>query len=71
MKKFKPQHYEIILLTQWCKLKREEKNDAKEWMGCLRLAACECEYRERDRGLKEQFINDDDMMIEIIREVSQ
>ena len=43
----------------------------KEWMGCLRVKANECEYKRRDRRLKEQFMNgisNDDMMTEIIKE---
>ena len=42
-------------------------------MGHLRIKANECKYKERDRRLKEQFINginDDDMMTEIISELS-
>ena len=42
-------------------------------MGHLRVKANECKYEERDRRLKTiQFINgiNDDMMTEIIRELS-
>ena len=68
--KFKPQHFETILLLQYFKLVREEKHRAEEWMGYLKIKVKECTYEERDRRLKEQFINgvnDNDMMTEIIR----
>ena len=41
-------------------------------MGRLKMAAIECNYKEVDRQLKEQFIhglNDNDMLVEIIREL--
>ena len=47
--------------------------NAEEWMGYLRLKANECEYKEKDRRLKEQFINginDDEMKTEIIWELN-
>ena len=44
--KFKPQHNEIILSLLCCKLVREEKETAKEWMGCIRVKTNECEYTE-------------------------
>ena len=43
-------------------------------MGRLRLAAVECNYKEVDRQVKEQFIhvlNDTDMLAEIIRELTK
>ena len=43
-------------------------------MGRLRLAAIECNYKEIDRQLKEQFIhrlNDTDILAEIIMEVTK
>ena len=46
---------------------------AKEWMGCLRMAAVECGYKEVDQHLKEQFIhwlNDRVVLDEIIRELT-
>ena len=45
-------------------------------MGNLKIKGNEFEYKERDRRLKEQFINginddnDDDMMTETIRELT-
>ena len=41
-------------------------------MGRLRIATAECNYQEVDRQLKEQFthgLNDDDMIIQIIKEL--
>ena len=38
----------------------------------LRIKVNECEYKERDRRLKEQFINgikDEDIMTEVTREM--
>ena len=43
-------------------------------MGSLRTAAVECNYKELDRQLKEQFIhglNDSEMLTEIIRELTK
>ena len=50
-------------------LTREQNENVEEWMGCLRIKANECGYKENDRRLKEQFKNgknDDDIMIKII-----
>ena len=58
---------------QFCKLGRQAKENAEEWMGRFRLAVVECNYREVDRQLKEQFIhglNNNDMLTEIIRELT-
>ena len=69
--KLKPQHNETILSQQYCKLIREEKESPEEWMGHLRVKANECECKDRDKRLKEQFIiNDDEMMTEIIKELA-
>ena len=43
-----------------------------KWIGHLRMKANECGFKEKDRKLKEQFINDisdDDIMTEIIKEL--
>ena len=72
--KFKPQHNETILSMQYCKLTREQNENAEEWMGRIRLKVIECSFKERDRRLKEQFINgisNEEMMTKIIREVTQ
>ena len=48
--------------------------NAKEWMGKLQLSAIECNYKELDKQLKEQFIhdlNDSDMLGEIILELTK
>ena len=67
VRKIKHQYSETILLFQYCKLIREKKENAKEWMGHLRG-----QYKERDGRLKEQFINgiNDNMMTEIIWELT-
>ena len=70
--KFKPQHNEIMLSLQYFKLAREQNENVEEWIGCLWIKLNESDYKEKDRRLKEQFINginDDDMMTEIIREL--
>ena len=46
----------------------------KKWMGRLRKAAMECNYKELDRQLKDQFIhglNDSELLTEIIRELTK
>ena len=43
-------------------------------MGRLRLTVAECNYREVDRQLKEQFVhglNNNDMLAEITRELKK
>ena len=70
--KFKPQYNETIKSFQFRKLYRLENESADEWMGRLHVALAECNYRELDRQLKEQFmhgLNDKLMLDEIIREL--
>ena len=70
--KFKPQFNETIKSLQFRKLYRLEGESAEEWMGGLRIAAVECNYKEVDRQVKEQFIhglNDRVMLDEIVREL--
>ena len=55
--KFQPQHNETIKSLQFHKLVREINKNAEEWMGRHWLAAVECNYKEIDRALKEQFIH--------------
>ena len=43
-KKFKPQFNETKTLLQFCKLSRQTKENAEEWMGRLRLAVVEGNY---------------------------
>ena len=66
--KFKPQFNKTIKSLQFCKLSRQNRENAEEWMGRLRLAAIDCNYRKIYRHLKEQCIhglNDTDMLAEI------
>ena len=70
--KFKPQYNETIKSLQFHKLGRQMNENREEWIGRLRLAAVECNYKEIDRDLKEQLIhglNDNDMLAETIREL--
>ena len=72
--KFKPQYNETIKSLHFCKLGRRMNENAEEWLGRLRLAAVECNYKEIDRQLKEQFmhgLNDNDMPAEIISELTK
>ena len=69
--KYKPQFNETIKSLQFCKLNRQTAENVEEWIGTLRLAAIDCNYKEIDGQLKEQFIhalNDTDMLAEIIIE---
>ena len=66
--KLKSHNNETIWSLQHCKLVREQNENAEGRMGCLRIKANECVYK--DRRIKEQFIkciNNDDMMMEIRR----
>ena len=72
--KVKPQCKETIKPLQFHKSGRQMNENAEDWMGRLRLAPVECNYKEIDRQLKEKFIhglNDNDMLVEIIRETHQ
>ena len=65
---------EAIKLLQFCKLARKPDENAKEWMGRLRMPITECNYKEIVRQLKEQFIlgsNNSAMSIKIIRELTK
>ena len=55
-KKFRPQFNKMIKSLQFHKLNRQTGENAEEWMGRLRLAAIECNYKEINRQLKEQFM---------------
>ena len=71
--KFKPQYNEMVKPLQFRKLYRLENESAGEWMGRLHVVAAECNYRELDRQLKEQFIhglNNRCMLDEMIRELT-
>ena len=71
--KFKPQFNETIKSLQFRKLYRVEGESTEEWVARLWIAAVECNYKEVDRQLKEQFIhglNDRVMLDEIVRELT-
>ena len=71
--KFRPQNNETIKSLQFRKLYRFEGESIDEWMGRLCVPAAECNYREIDRQLKEQFIhglNDKVMLDEVMRELT-
>ena len=40
----KPQHNETVGSLQYCKLLREQSDNAEEWMGYLRIKTDECKY---------------------------
>ena len=61
-------------MLQFCKLVRQHNESSGEWKGRLRIAAIECNYKEVDRQLKEQFIhglNYSDKLAKIIRELAK
>ena len=69
---FRPQHNEIILSLQYRKLSRQAAETKKDWMGRLRKMALDCQCKETDMYLKEQFINginDDVVITEMIRKL--
>ena len=71
--KFKLQYNETVKSLQFRKLHRLENESADEWIGRLGVAPAECNYRELDGQLKEQFIHglsDKLMLDEIIRELT-
>ena len=70
-KKFRPQYNEKIKSLQFRQLCGHEGGNTKEWMGRLQVAVVECNYKEIDHQLKEQFIhglNGKMMLDEVIRE---
>ena len=72
--KSKPQYNETLKSIQFQNVDSQTNGKAEEWMGRLILAAVECNYKEKYRQLKEQFIhglNDNDMLAEIIRELTK
>ena len=71
--KFRYLFNETIKLLQYRRLSRFEGESAGEWMGRLCEAVVECNYREIDQQLKEEFIhglNDKIMLDEVIRELT-
>ena len=72
--KFVPQLNESIMSLQLHKLSRQTKENAEEWMGRVKLAVVEYNYREVGGQLKEQFVHwlsNNEMLIEIIRELTK
>ena len=66
--KFDPWYNDTILSLQYCKLVRDEKESTEAWIGHLKVKANECEYKQRNRRPKEQFINgtnEDDIMTKV------
>ena len=62
IEKFQSQHNETILSMKYCKLVRENRKSAEEWLKAI---------IKKDRRFKEHFINGiDDMITEIIRELT-
>ena len=71
--KYKPQYKEMMKSLQFQILYRLDSENVDEWMGRLHVVAAECNYRELDRQLKEQFIhglNDKCILDKIIRELT-
>ena len=63
-KNIKTQHNETIDSVQYCKLEREQKENAEEWMGYLRLQANGSGYKKKTED-KEKFrngISDEEMI---------
>ena len=56
-KKFIPQFNETIKSLQFRKLYRFKGESTEEWLGRLCMAAAECNYKEINQQLKEQFIH--------------
>ena len=56
-KKFRPQYNETIKSLQFRQLCRHEGENVQEWMGRLQVVVAECNYKEIDCQLKEQFIH--------------
>ena len=59
---------------QLCNLIRQHNESAEVWIYKLRIAAIECNYKEVDRHLKEQFIHRlsaSKMLTEIIRQLTK
>ena len=71
--RIKPQHNFIMLAPQYQKLHGKCNESAREWMDRPPTKVAECEYRDPDRLLMEQFIgmlNDYSLTEEILREVT-
>ena len=53
--KFRLQFNEMMKSLQFCTLSRQSGENAEEWMGRIRLAAIECNYKEIDTQLKKNL----------------
>ena len=72
-RKSRPQYNERIQSLQFRQLCGHEGENAKEWMGRIGVAMAECNYKEIDCQLKEQFIhglNDKMVVDKVIRELT-
>ena len=72
--KFRSQIIGYNKITTVSQIKQTNGENADEWMGRLWLSARECNYKEIDRQLKEQFIhglNDTEILGGIIKELTQ
>ena len=72
--KFRLHYSEKMKSLQFHKPVRQHNESAEEWIGKLRIAAIECNYKEVDMQLKEQFIHglsDSEMLAEIIWELTK
>ena len=72
-KTFRPQYNETVKSLQFRQLCRHDGENIKEWMGTLNVVVAECNYKELDHQLKEQFIHglNNKMMLEkVIRELT-
>ena len=68
--KFKLPYNRIVILLQYHKLHRKSIWSTQEWMGRLRNKTKECQHKDYDRSLTEQFINglnDNEMVDGILR----
>ena len=71
--RFKPQHSEMILSLHYCKLTGDHNENMEELMGYLRVKSNKYGCKEKDRMLKQDFINGihgGDMMTKIMRELT-
>ena len=51
------QHNDTILSLEYCNLVRKCNETVEQWTGQIRVKGNEYKYKQRDRRLREQFIN--------------
>ena len=56
MNKLWSQYNETIKSPQYCTLNKRNSENEEEKMGMLRITVAECNYKETERPLQEQFI---------------